>query len=251
MALLEYAQILGVVRERFIVIPDLRKGSSAENIPPADFFMSGLAVFILKFPSLLQFDKKRNTPRLKENLSNLFKITGKIPCDTHLRNFLDMYDPLTYVRPALIDGVVFAEKKGLLDQFSFMDDYYLCPIDGTGEFSSSKVHCEQCCTRTSRNGEISYYHQMLGAVLAHPERKTVLPLSAEPITKQDGQTKNDCEINSSKRLLPQIKNDFPELNLILVLDALFGNAPHIRLIESLEYKYIITAKRIINIFLTR
>ena len=29
-----------------------------------------------------------------------------------------------------------------------------CAIDGTGEFSSKKIHCDQCCTKTIRSGTI-------------------------------------------------------------------------------------------------
>jgi hypothetical protein len=35
----------------------------------------------------------------------------------------------------------------------------------------------------------SYYHQLLTAVLVHPEKKTVLPLAAEATHKQDGASK--------------------------------------------------------------
>lgn len=242
MPLLEIARILDTVRKRFLSIPDVRKSTVENNIPIVDFFMSGLAVFSLKFPSLLQFDTKRETEPIKANLKNLFKIGDQTPCDTHLREVLDKYDPLIYVRPAFEDNVALAEKYGILDQFVFIDGYSLCAVDGTGEFSSKEIHCEQCCTKTTKNGDIIYYHQMLGAVLVHPEKRNVIPIGAEPILKQDGAKKNDCEINASKRLLPYIKNAFPGMKLVLTLDALFGNAPHINIINSMEYKFIITVK---------
>ncbi len=238
---LEMAQILDTVRKQFLSIPDYRKITSKKIIPIVDYFMSGLALFSMKFPSLLQFDNKREKPTIKKNLTNLFQVGDKIPCDTQLREVLDEYDPLAYIRPTFKDSVLLAGTHGLLDQFKFMDGYFLCAVDGTGEFSSKKIHCEQCCIKTTKNGTI-YYHQMLGAVLVHPEKKTVIPMGAEPILKQDGEKKNDCEINASKRLLPYIHKAFPDMKLILTLDALFGNAPHINLIESMDYKYIITVK---------
>ena len=36
---------------------------------------------------------------------------------------------------------------------------------------------------------MTYYHQLLGAILVHPEHKEVFPLAPEPILKQDGVTK--------------------------------------------------------------
>ena len=241
MAQLEMARILDTVRKQFLSIPDCRKTINKKRIPIVDYFMSGLAVFIMKFPSLLQFDAKHEKPTIKSNLTNLFQVNDKVPCDTQLREVLDEYDPLVYVRPAFKDNIVLSKKYGLLNQFEFIDGYILCANDGTGEFSSKKIHCEQCCTKTTKNGVI-YYHQMLGAVLVHPEKKIVIPVGAEPILKQDGIKKNDCEINASKRLLPYINKTFPGMKLILTLDALFGNAPHINLINSMGYKYIITVK---------
>ena len=241
MSKLEMAHILGTVRNMFLSTPDFRKTTNKKIIPIVDYFMSGLALFIMKFPSLLQFDAKREKPTIKNNLTNLFQIGDKVPCDTQLRETLDEYDPLVYIRPAFKNNIALTEKYGLLNQFEFIDGHILCAADGTGEFSSKKVHCDQCCTKTTKNG-IVHYHQMLGAVLVHPENRIVIPIGAEPILKQDGEKKNDCEINASKRLLPYIKKTFPGIKLIFTLDALFGNAPHINLIKSIGCKFIITVK---------
>jgi hypothetical protein len=72
-----------------------------------------------------------------------------------------------------------------------------------------------------------YYHQMLGGVLVHPDQPTVLPFAPEPMLKQDGTKKNECERNASKRMLSRIRKDHPQLKLIVV-DGLASNAPHIR-----------------------
>jgi hypothetical protein len=58
---------------------------------------------------------------------------------------------------------------------------------------------------------VSYYHQLLGAVIVHPEQKGVIPLAPEPITRQDGATKNDCERNAAKRLLTDLGREHPLL----------------------------------------
>ena len=63
---------------------------------------------------------------------------------------------------------------------------------------------------------MGYYHQLLAAVLVHPDRKQVIPLFPEAITHQDGATKNDCEANASKRLLKQLHEAFPNWPLTAV-----------------------------------
>lgn len=116
-------------------------------------------------------------------------------------------------------------------------------MDGTQYFSSKKVHCNACLQkRNKKTGEITYSHQMLGTVLVHPHQKQVIPFAPELIVNQDGDCKNDCERNAGKRLLTQIREEYPNLKLIVVEDGLASNAPHIELLESLRMHFILGAK---------
>ena len=115
-------------------------------------------------------------------------------------------------------------------------------MDGTGHFASSRINCPECCIKERRNGEISYYHQLLAAVVVHPDRSTVFPFAPEAIVKEDGRTKNDCERTAAKRLLTRIRETHPKLSLIVVQDALFATGPHINLLKSLDIHFIIVVK---------
>jgi hypothetical protein len=86
------------------------------------------------------------------------------------------------------------------------------------------------------------WRAVVGAVLAHPQLKTVLPLAAEAITRQDGMTKNDCERNAAKRLLVQLRREYPKLKLIVVEDSLAANGPHLELLGALNLRYLIGVK---------
>ena len=74
-------------------------------------------------------------------------------------------------------------------------------LDGTGFFSSPSIHCDSCYQKTSKSGQVTYHHQMLVEFVVNPSHKQVLPLPFEPISKEDGQVKNDCERNAAKRWL--------------------------------------------------
>ncbi len=82
--------------------------------------------------------------------------------------------------------------------------------------------------KNHRNGNTTYSHQLLGATLVHPDLKEVIPLVPEPIIHQDGQTKNDCERNATRRWLKRFRQEHPHLPVIVVEDALRANAPHLR-----------------------
>lgn len=231
--------LLKTVRGAFKRVRDHR---SAERIdvPLVDTLMSGLAVFGLKYASLLAFDKDRFDPVIANNLHNLYGVE-RAPCDTQLREIIDPVDPYA-LRPAY--KAVFAKLQDgkALVPFRFIDDSYLISLDGTGYFSSLNVNCENCCVKQSSSGTTTYYHQMLGAVLVHPDQKQVIPFAPEPILKQDGATKNDCEMNAVKRLIPALRTDHPFLKITLLGDSLFAKAPIINLAKSHGMGFIFNAK---------
>jgi hypothetical protein len=125
----------------------------------------------------------------------------------------------------------------------FSEGCYLLSLDGTGYFSSQKIHCGSCLEKLNQQtGEVTYEHHMLGAVIVHPDHKEVIPLAPEPLQKQDGSNKNDCERNAAKRLLRKIRQEHPRLKLIVVEDGLASNAPHIRELMDLGMHFILGAK---------
>lgn len=119
-----------------------------------------------------------------------------------------------------------AQRGKVLEQFVFLNGCYLLSLDGTQYFSSTKIHCLACLEKTNaKTGVVTYSHQMLGAALVHPDRREVIPLCPEPITKQDGNTKNDCERNAVKRFVKQFRRDHPHLDVIVIEDGPSSNAP--------------------------
>jgi hypothetical protein len=64
----------------------------------------------------------------------------------------------------------------------------------------------------------------------------------EPIVKQDGHSKNDCELNAAKRFFPAFRRDHPHLPVIATGDGLTANAPLIRLLRAYNVRFILGAK---------
>jgi hypothetical protein len=230
--------LLGTARKFFGSITDTRKAGCPISL--ADALMSGLAIFSLKYASLLQYDRHRLDPAESHNLRTLYGVQ-RAPSDTQMRAILDGVDSSS-VRPVFKKIFSSLQRGKVLESYSYLDDYYLLSVDGTGLFSSNTIHCGQCCMKKNRAGEVTYYHQLLGAVIVHPDQREVIPLAPEPITRQDGATKNDCERNAAKRLLPSVRREHPHLKIIVVEDALAANAPHIRLLQSLNMRFILGVK---------
>jgi hypothetical protein len=225
-----------LVREEFGTIEDHRPMNV--DIPLDDALMSAFAMFALKDPSLLAFDRRRAKP---DNLRRVFGLQH-IPSDTQMRTILDEVNP-GEIRPLFKKVFQQLQRDGVVQKMRFMDKYYLVSTDGTGYFTSKKIHCAGCLQRQNkRSGQITYSHQMMGAAIVHPDQKAVIPLAPEPIVKQDGAEKNDCERNAAKRLLAQLSEDYPHLPLVIIEDALSANAPHIKEIKRYGFHFILGVK---------
>jgi hypothetical protein len=230
---LHFDALIQQVRKRFETLPEQRRHPS---FPLADTLMAGLAVFSLKDPSLLAFCGRA----LDHNLHSVFGLQN-IPSDTQMREILDEVAP-NQLRPAFREVFREVQRGKILEDYVFLEGCYLVALDGVEYFCSQKVHCDHCMTRTHKNGTVSYYHQLLGAVIVHPDFSEVIPLAPEPIQRQDGQDKNDCERNAARRWLQHFRQDHPHLPIIVVEDALSPNAPHIRDLKKYHAHFILGVK---------
>src|SRR5499426_3698931 len=226
--------LFGLVRNGFVHIPDYRR--SEPDIALADALMSAFAMFSLKAPSLLAFDKER----AEGNLHTIYGIE-RVPCDTRRRAILDPLSP-KWLRPGFKSVFRQLQRGKALEEMVFLDGHYLLALDGTGYFSSTTIHCASCLHKVHRNGSVTYSHQMLGAALIHPDVRAVIPLMPEPIEKHDGMDKNDCERNAAKRFVVKLRQDHPHLKFIVTEDSLSSNAPHIETLQQHDLHYILGVK---------
>jgi hypothetical protein len=226
--------LFALVRNGLADIPDYCPNDT--DISLTDALMSAFAMFSLKSPSLLAFDKERSAG----NLQTIYGMK-RVPCDTHMRERLDPVSPES-LRPVFKSVFRQLQRGKALELLVFLEDYYLLALDGTGYFASKTIHCASCLRKVHRNGSVTYYHQMLGAALIHPDVRAVIPLMPAPIVTQDGMDKNDCERNAAKRFIAKLRQDHPHLKLIITEDSLSSNAPHIATLHAHDLHYILGVK---------
>ena len=168
---LHFGALTQRVRQRFEILPEQRR---CPSFPLADTLMAGLALFSLKDASLLAFCGRA----LDHNLRSVFGLQS-IPSDTQMREILDDVHP-DQLRPVFKDVFRQLQRGKVLEDYAFLDGCYLVALDGVEYFCSKKIHCDHCMTRTHKDDTVSYYHQMLGAVLVHPDFSEVIPLAPMP-----------------------------------------------------------------------
>jgi hypothetical protein len=217
-------------------LPDHRASNASYKL--GDVLRSGFAMFSLKCSSLLAFEKRSREEN--KNLQNIYQI-DRVPSDSQMRKILDQVDPMP-LRKSFRSYFELLRQAKVVKDYEYFSGMTLVSIDGVEHFSSTQVHCEQCIQKRHRNGDLWYHHAMLAAVMVHPDQREVFPLDCEPIICQDGATKNDCERNAAKRLVQALAERYADTRLVLVEDALYSNAPHIRQISSHGWHYVLNVK---------
>jgi hypothetical protein len=235
--------LLKTVRQAFKRVTEPTPSRRTRHWSIGDCLHTGLALFGFKYSSLLHFDQTLRDPDDPVPRQNMCQLYGldKVPSDTYLRERLDGVEP-NQLRPAFNAIFTSLQRGKALEDFQYLGGHYLLSIDGTGMLSSPSIHCDGCCETTHSNGTTTYHHPMIGAVLVHPDHKHVIPFAPEPIQREDGATKNDCERNAVKRLLVKIRHEHPHLPLIVIEDGLASNGPHIKLLQELGIHFILGAK---------
>ena len=222
------------LRRRFEDVTDTRRQASCK-FSMADTLMSAFAMFATKEPSMLSYQDHRRELHIEKPFG-----IAAVPSDTQMREILDGID-IEPLHEAFADLFWEVQRAGELKKWLFDGKYYLLAIDGSGYFCSDKISCPHCLVR-NRGGKDQYYHQVVAAVLVHPETKQVLPLAVEPILRGDGDAKNDCERHATARLIRRVRRQHPKLNLLVIEDALSSNAPHIADLKASRMHFLLGVK---------
>ena len=226
--------------EHFRQLDQLDDRRANKSITISDALKSAFAVYSLKSSSLLDFRPK--APAEEKNLKQCFGI-DKIPSDSGLKKLLDRIDS-QQVRNVFPKVLRYLNQHQVLDRYRFHDNLLTVSIDGVHHYSSKNISCPCCLERKHRDGTTTYSHSMLSAALVHAKRAEVFVVDNEPIVKQDGATKNDCERNAATRLFGSLLATLGSESVVYALDALYGCAPIIKLITTCSptWRYVINAK---------
>jgi Transposase DDE domain len=237
--------IIQGIKNAFDKVSDHRYKNA--QIPLGDYLQSAFAMFHLKDPSLHQY--RTNYPEREANLERVYGITH-LPSDTGMREGIDGIAPKD-IQECFKVPLQVLDSEGIMQQYKVLGRYNCLLMDATEHYcnTSDACSCEHCLTKVhkTKKGEVTkttYHHQALSSVLAHHQHKEVFPVACEAIVKQDGETKNDCELNAAKRLIPTIREMLPaaQYELLGVFDGLYPNGPFIRLLNAHHMRYIIGIK---------
>jgi len=217
---------------------------SASRYSNRDAVNSAFGAFFFQFPSLLRYMREMQEQEKRDNVQSLFGVKG-IPSDNQIRNIADGIAP-SAISPVFNEELKIAEESGIIKDYRVLDGGVLLPIDGVWYFSSEKIHCSHCLTRQVKGKEgeehTVYYHAALAGALVRPGSTKVIPVAPEIIGNEDGEKKQDCELEAGKRWLEAHKEEYGWLKPTVLGDDLFSNRPFCEKIADMGWSFIFTCK---------
>ena len=220
--------------EVFEATNDTRAANSSKSI--GEVMLSGLACMYFQSPSLLEFQRRMESTTQRNNLRSLFKVDS-IPTDQGMRNIIDSVDTEASFRPIFKNLFSRLQRGKHLEQYQVLSGKYLLNVDGTQYYSSNTINCNHCLKRGKTDKEY-YCHQVLQGAFVKPGLRQVIPVMPEEIRAQDGDKKEDCEVNAFKRFISKFRKDHDKLGFIINADALYASTPIIEIIKSYNANYI-------------
>jgi len=182
---------------------------------------TGIFLFLLKIGARRQIKYQFGTGAFIDNLNVLTDSDlERIAHPDTLAYLLSRLSPdeVSAVIGKMVNRLI---RMKCLERDRLSGQYYMVAIDGTGYINFGHTrHCARCSSKTT-NGKTIYYHPVLEAKLI-TTRGMALSVETEFIERQDGVTKEDCELRAFYRLAEKLKKRFPQLKICLSLDALYA-----------------------------
>jgi hypothetical protein len=220
---LAFSTLMGFLHEAISEIKDPRAASNATKYKLSDAILAAFSMFFMQCQSFLEYQRQMQSRSGKDNAQTLFGVE-QIPSDPQIRNILDLL-------VAKIFNIVFERVYQFLQQGKHLKIYerlggnLLICLDATEYYSSSKISCPCCSSRTHKNGKVTYSHSAILPVIAAPNCAQVISLAPEFITPQDGHVKQDCETAAAKRWISKHRNLFKGQSITMLGDDLYSRQP--------------------------
>jgi hypothetical protein len=229
---------------------DVDDGRAAAQLsyPLHDTLLSGFAMMFFQHASLLQFQRAMEKKRRRCNLQTIFGV-HEIPSDTQMREILDAVKPeaIRGVLPQLWEKVRRAGWGGrfttTLPSGEHQGTYYTVALDGSEYFRSTKIQCSHCLRQTDPQGRVHSSHKIVGATVVRAGSHQVLPLDVEEVCNAAAESApQDCELTASKRLITRVRQEHPQMALIIIGDDLYSHVPFVEQLHAFRQHYVLVAK---------
>jgi hypothetical protein len=241
-----YRAVLPRLLKRLAKIPDPRKPRLIRHKLTV-LLLYGILMFVYQMSSRREANREMSLPQFWENLRLLFPELESLPHQDTLARLLARIegDQIQESLLSLIEQLIRNKK------FSRYLIAHCYPIaaDGTGKLKRDWLWSEQCLERQVQTKQEDgaagtrpqYYVYVLEAKLAFANGMTI-PLLSEFLDYGLGdqeRNKQDYEVKAFYRLAQRVKEYFPRLPVLLLLDGLYAEGPVLDLCRRYHWQFMI------------
>jgi hypothetical protein len=249
------------------IIPD-KRSQDLITYPKGAIMKAALAIFLFREGSGNKFNDDSRGDDEKYSRANMAKFIDApencVPVIKTIETFIQNLDKQS------INNLMIAFFKDLQESKFFKQhsqimpgDYFLLAADCVHTHTYDHPHhvdengendCDCCLKRVYNKGTEKEKTRWLHSVLVFSfifECGLKLPIYSHPIrakqvvgfeTAPEDSHKQECELVALKFTLPIIRDAFPRMKIVLLLDGLYANRPVLRLAEEYKCGYIIVRK---------
>jgi len=207
----------------------------------------GILVFVLQYSSRRQANGNITHPMIRQNLRRLFPELQSMPHADTLFRLLSRIevDDIEQTQIELLRHLI---RKKKFTPYR-VNNAYPVAIDGTQKLAGSKLWSEQMLQRRRAPADeasprYQYYVYVLEANLSF-RNGMVIPLMTQFLDYREGDSeraKQDCEIRAFHRLAKRIKEAFPRLPIMLLLDGLYAQGPVMARCRDYHWQFMTVLK---------
>jgi hypothetical protein len=241
-----YRSALPTLLKRLAKIPDPRNPKTIRHRSTV-LLLYGILMFVFQMASRREANRQMTLPQFQENLRLLFPELESLPHQDTLNRLLAGIK-VNEIEEALVELIQrFIRKKKFLRYL--VGNCYPVAIDGTQKMARDTLWTEQCLERDLQRQQedgtmatkTQYYVYVLEANLAFANGMTI-PLLSEFLTYEEydqERGKQDCELKAFRRLAERMKEYFPRLPILVLLDGLYPNGPVVELCRLYHWQFMI------------
>ena len=243
-------QMLPILLGRLGKIPDPRNPKKLKHQLTV-LMVYGILVFVFQYGSRRAANGEITRPMFERNLRVLFPQLESLPHADTLFRLLCRIDvgQIEQAHIALVNHLIRNKKVTRY----LINNCYPIGIDGTQKIAFSTLWDEHLLQRrigpkvdpdSDEKQSYQYYVYVLEASLCF-RNGMVIPLMSEFLVYEPGdgeQRKQDCETKAFHRLARRIKQAFPRLPILLLLDGLYPNGPIMARCRSYRWDFMIVLK---------
>jgi hypothetical protein len=240
-----YRSVLPTLLKRFEQIRDPRNPKTIQHKSTV-LLLYGILAFAFQMASRREANREMTLPQFQENLRLLFPELDSVPHQDTINRLLARIQ-IDQIQDALIELLQhFIRNKKFYRYLA--SNRYLIVMDGTQKLTRDFLWAE-CLKRELRHKQKDgtttvrpqYYVYVLEANLVFPNGVTI-PLMTEFLSSTEvdpASSKQDCETKAFHRLAKKIKEKFPRLPILILLDGLYPNGPVLERCRDYHWQFMI------------